>query len=396
MERHTAEGSGEEANVIRRSWGKLAMLLGGVLVVLSPSGILAAGGQAAPLALLGTVIDGTGRPPLVHGVVLLEGGSIVAVGAQEAIPAEARVFWLDGATILPGFINAHVHNTHSDRTLLEQWAQGGVTTVRDLGAPLGQDWWVRASDPRFATVLYAGPIVTVPGGYPIAGNGFPSLAVTSPEDGRAKIEELARQGADLIKISLESHAGPILTPEETIAIVETAHALGLAVSVHVTAASDLRQAVEAGVDDIAHMVRDSVPDALLETMVEEQIAWVPTLAAIRPSGSTLRRFLDLGGIVAVGNDSGYLGFDLGMPMDEIRTLFEAGMTPMEIVVASTRNGARVLRREATLGTLEAGKQADILVVRGDPLADLEALDDPLLVIHNGVVIKDETAPQPGT
>ena len=72
------------------------------------------------------------------------------------------------------------------------------------------------------------------------------------------------------------------------------------------------------------------------------------------------------------------------------------MTPMEILVASTQNAARVLRRETTLGTLEAGKQADVLVVRGDPLADLEALTDPLLVIHKGVVIRDETAPKPGS
>ena len=380
------------------SWGKCAILLGGVVLALLSSGILSEGGRAAPLALLGTLIDGTGRPPLADGVVLLEGESIVAVGSRKdvTIPAGARVYRLEGATILPGFTNAHVHNTHSDRTLLEEWALGGVTTVRDLGAPLGQDWWVRTSDPRFTTVLYAGPIVTVPGGYPIAGNGFPSLAVTSPEDGRAKIEELAREGADVIKISLESHAGPILTPEETIAIVDTAHTLGLPVSVHVTAVSDLRQAVEAGVDDIAHMVRDSVPNTLLETMVEREIAWVPTLAAIGPAGSTLRRFLDLGGVVALGNDSGYLGFDVGMPMDEIRALAQAGMTPMEILVASTQNAARVLRRETTLGTLEAGKQADVLVVRGDPLADLEALTDPLLVIHKGVVIRDETAAKSGS
>jgi imidazolonepropionase-like amidohydrolase len=78
-----------------------------------------------------------------------------------------------------------------------------------------------------------------------------------------------------------------------------------------------------------------------------------------------------------------------MPMDEIRSLAEAKMTAMEILVAATRKGARVLRRGATLGTLEAGKQADVLVVRGDPLGDLEVLDDPLLVLHRGVVIRGE-------
>jgi len=132
-----------------------------------------------------------------------------------------------------------------------------------------------------------------------------------------------------------------------------------------------------------------VPDELLAAMVRQGIAWVPTLAATRETAGTVRRFLDAGGIVAVGNDSGYLEFDLGMPMDEIRSLAEAKMTAMEILVAATRNGARVLQRGATLGTLEAGKQADVLVVRGDPLGDLEVLDDPLLVLHRGVVIRGE-------
>jgi imidazolonepropionase-like amidohydrolase len=383
--------------VSRKSRVKFAIVIGGAALVSLGSGVLSGSGPAVPIALVGTVIDGTGRPPLIDGVVLLEGESIIAVGSRDdmEIPAEARVYELEGGTILPGFINAHVHNTHAGRALLEAWAREGVTTVRDLGAPLGATWWVRSDDPRLATVLSAGPIVTVPEGYPIAANGFPSLTVTSPQDARQKIQGLAMQGAEVIKISLESRAGPILTLEETIAVVETAHSLNLPVSVHVTAVSDLRQAVEAGVDDVAHMVNGSVPDELLAAMLRKGIAWVPTLAATREAAGTLRRFLDSGGLIAVGNDSGYLGFDVGMPMDEIESLARAGMTPLEILVAATRNGARVLRREATLGTLEPGKLADVLVVRGDPLADLEALSNPLLVVHRGVVIREGVLPRGG-
>ena len=92
----------------------------------------------------------------------------------------------------------------------------------------------------------------------------------------------------------------------------------------------------------------------------------------------------------MGNDGGYLpGIELGMPMREIQAMHEAGMTPMQIIVAATRDAAYVCRRDVVLGTLEVGKVADILVVNGDPLQDLDSLQDVLLVIHDGVIIRDE-------
>ena len=343
----------------------------------------------------GTLIDGTGAEPLLDAVLVIQGERIVAVGprGEVQIPPDAR--WVDlpaGATLLPGFINAHVHNAYQEYHL-KTWAQEGVTTVRDVGAPLGFPYFSTrdrlGANPELARVVSAGPLVTVPEGYPIAWNDFPSLTVTSPEDARQKINQLFEDGADLIKITLESSAGPILSPEEAAAIVETAHAWGAPVTAHVTRPDDLLRALDAGVDDVAHIVPDRVSDEVLRRMIEMGVYWVPTFAAFDGRGSNnLSRFMAFGGQVALGNDGGYLeGLEIGMPMREIELMQSAGMTPMDVIVAATRNAAHVCRLSDSLGTLQVGKLADVLVVEGDPLQDLHALGDVRLVVHGGVVIR---------
>ena len=231
--------------------------------------------------------------------------------------------------------------------------------------------------------------MTVPGGYPIAGNGFSSLTVTSPEDARQKINKLIDDGADVIKITLESSAGPMLSPQEALAIVETAHGRGIPVTVHATRVRDLRQALDAGVDDVCHIVLDAVSDDDIRWMVENGVYWIPTFEPLHGQGQdNLRRFLTAGGQAALGNDSGYLqGMQIGMPMSEIEWMRAAGMTPMQIIMAATLNGARVCRREGALGTLELGKIADAVVVGGDALQDLQALLDVRVVVHRGAIIR---------
>jgi imidazolonepropionase-like amidohydrolase len=349
-----------------------------------------------PLVLLGTLIDGTGADPLPDAVLVIEGSRIVAVGPRAAvsIPPDAQIIDLPQATILPGFVNTHVHNAYNARNL-QIWAQAGVTTVRDLGERLGRPYFATRdrlrADPHNARLIAAGPLVTVPGGYPIAGNNFPSLTVTSPQDAREKIEQLVDEGADVIKITLTSGGAPSLSPEEAAAIVETAHARGIPVTAHATTAQDLLRALDAGVDDVAHMAVDRVSNDVIRRMVDAGVAWVPTLEALENrGGNNLRRFVKAGGRVALGNDGGYLpGLEVGMPMREIEAMHEAGMTPMQIIVAASRDAAYVCRRADLLGTLELGKNADILVVNGDPLRNLDALQDVQLVIHDGVIIRDE-------
>lgn len=144
---------------------------------------------------------------------------------------------------------------------------------------------------------------------------------------------------------------------------------------------------------MAHLAVDRVPDDLIREMVSAGIAWVPTLEPLDFKGKdNLRRFVRAGGVVALGNDSGYLeGIEMGMPMREIHAMRDAGMTPMQIIVAATRDAAQACRQADLLGTLQPGKAADILVVEGDPLRDLDVLLDVLLVVHGGVIIRDEAA-----
>jgi enamidase len=350
----------------------------------------------SPLILTGRLVDGTGREPIPECVLIILGERIAAVGAlgEVTIPQRGQIIELPGAMILPGFVNAHVHNTYG-RQNRETWARAGVTTVWDLGERPGVQWFtVRDSlnqHDELAHVLAVGPLVTVPGGYPIAGMGFPSLTVDSPEDARQKVAQLIHEGADAIKITLTFGSAPTLSLAEASAIVEVAHEHGVPVTVHATEVAALERALEAGVDDIAHIVSERVPDRLIQRMVKQGVAWVPTFDALDGRGlENLRRFIQAGGTVAMGDDAGYLSrLEVGMPMREMEWMVKAGMTPSLIIISATRDAARVCRRDAVLGTLEAGKLADILVVDGDPLSDLQALRRVTLVIHRGTIIQDE-------
>jgi imidazolonepropionase-like amidohydrolase len=355
--------------------------------------LLAETPETAPIVLAGTLIDGTGAGPVADAVLVIWGKVIVDVGPRDTVslPDGAQVIELEGATMLPGLINAHVHNAY-DRRNLEKWARAGVTTVRDLGAPTGEPYFATRdrlrADPRYSRVVAAGPIMTVPEGYPIAGNNLPSLTVTSPEDAKEKIDGLIDDGAEVIKIAIASDAGPILSPQEAAAIVEAAHARGIPVSVHATELVDLKRALAAGVDDVNHMAVDHVPNQVIRQMVDAGVSWVPTFDALGGRGlDNLRRFIRAGGRVALGNDAGYLrGLEIGMPMEEIAWMDKAGMTPMQIIVAATRDAAYVCRLDDEVGTLEVGKVADLMVVEGNPLQDLNALRNARMVVREGVVI----------
>jgi len=364
------------------------------------------------LALVnGRLIDGTGTEPLPDAAVLIEGTRIASVGplARAQIPADAQVLDAVGATILPGLINAHVHAAYNESTL-KAWAAGGVTTVRDLGngGSRNELFALReemGAKPACARLVAAGPMVTVPGGYPMVPWGGSGLTVTSADDARQKVGALLDDGADLIKIALESGATfgreiPMLSPAEAAAIVEVAHERGTLVSAHVTAARDVGAALDAGVDDLAHMVVDDLPDALVERVISAGATWIPTLelwdGVSRKEGigldrraiRNLERYVAAGGRVALGTDyAGYTTpFQLGTPIREVELMLEAGMSPLQIFVAATRNAAQVCNLGSEIGTLEPGKRADILVLEDDPLQDVHALTRIRWVLRDGVVI----------
>jgi imidazolonepropionase-like amidohydrolase len=426
-------GAGQVSLVTREGEIRGTLPIDATVVAWQPAGELiapislrppAATAETRPLAPLlaltnGTLIDGTGVEPVDGAVLLTEGGRIKAVGtaATITIPPTAEVIDVQGATILPGFFNAHVHQSTNAQTLAA-WAQAGVTTVCDLASVTGvvQDWdqWIIQAQrptpsffhfrdavrehPQYARLVVAGPIVTVPGGYPIPVWGAEiALTVGSPEDARQKVAALLAAGADIIKISLEQ--GSKLSREEVAAIVTVAHEHGTQVITHVGSASHLVVGVAGGIDAVAHMAYTSISDELIARMVAGDIIVVPTLAVQetydveRTAGENLRRFVAAGGKVALGDDYGNPGIQLGMPIHEMELMQAAGMTPMQIIVAATQHGARVCNVEEELGTLEAGKTADVLVVAGDPLQDIHALENVQLVVRDGVVIyREDSSP----
>ncbi len=367
--------------------------------------------QAVELQLVvlagGVLIDGTGAPPLPDAAVVVRGDRIIEIGraADVDVPSSATVISVRGATILPGVFNAHVHSGYRESSL-EAWAHGGVTTVRNLGGS-AQFALVDtlALNPALARVVASGPFVTVPNGYPIVPWGSTTpVTVVGPDQARSAVNQLIDQGADIIKIALESGADfgrliPTLSLQEATAVVETAHARGIPVSAHVTTSPDLPRALDAGVDDIAHMVVDYPSSAVLARAVAQGVVWIPTLELWRVVGynhepravANLRRFVEAGGTVALGTDyDGYdAPFQLGMPVIEMELMQQAGMSPMQIIVSATRNGALVSNRLGDLGTVEVAKLADLVVVGGDPLQDIHAMADVRLVMHSGVVIRND-------
>ncbi len=356
----------------------------------------------------GTLVDGTGADPIRDSVLVISQGAIESAGSAigTSVPPDAQVVDVSGCTVLPGFINAHVHSSYDEATL-RAWARGGVTTIRDLGADPARPLFALRDElgrnPQSARLVAAGPLVTVPNGYPIVPwSSRSALPVLSPQDAREKVGQLLDDGAEIVKIAVESGASfsltiPVLSRDEIAAIVAVAHERGTRTTAHVLTSDDLARALNGGVDELAHMVCDQPSDALMERAVAMGVLWVPTLELWRCVGggprqraiSNLRRFVQAGGSVALGTDyAGYTcSFDLGLPLREIESLLSADMTPMQIVVAATRQGARACNREHNLGTLQPGKIADVLVVAGDPLHNIQALEDVVLVLRAGVAIE---------
>ena len=365
-----------------------------------------------------TLIDGNGGEPVNRSAVVIQGDRILFSGPKDEIeiPTNSTVYDLRGLTILPGFFNTHVHEVSFtngtegvlELSRLEAWAWEGVTTLRDVTSPRSALLRYKQAesiqdDPFLARLLMSGPCFEVPGG---RAETYNRVIIHSPEDARAKTEQLLDDGVDLVKLYFEDgsifgESWNVMTTEEARMIVKVAHGRGKKVTVHVQEAYLVEQALDAGVDDICHsQVDEPVPDHLIERMVEQGVALVPTLEMsntwrpyLEMSWVNLRRMVELGVDVAMGTDYSYtfnIEFEIGMPLREMQLMEEGGLTPMQIIVAGTKNSARVCGLDHELGTLERGKIADLIVVGGDPLEDLSVLKHGLvMVVHSGVVIRDD-------
>lgn len=406
-----------------RGWRTLAALGCAAAVAAGSAGCSPAATPSSGVTLAlthGMLIDGTGAAPVADATVLIAGDKIAAAGpaAATSIPAGTRTIDLHGAAILPGFIDAHVHQGFSESNL-RAWARGGVTTVRDEGAPISQidglkEFRARTSkDPGLARLISFGSVLAVPGGF---GQRF----ADSVEAFRLAVADEFEKGVDGIKIALEDgfddgytgsldgiqissadgralgHGLPKPTAEELKAVVEAAHDHGLRVSGHLTQGDYMDELLDSGVDDIAHLPTDAVSNESLQRMADDDVYIVTTFTGLDSIGASGQRdalmyVVKTGGKVALGSDNGGgpADFEPGIPMSELDQMAEAGMDPMDILVASTRNAAHVCGLDGKVGTLTPGLTADVLVVDGDPLDDLRALEHIRLVVHGGTIVRDE-------
>lgn len=381
--------------------------------------VLGRSADPTPLAIVnGLLIDGTGSEPIPNAALVIEQGIIAAVGPRDQIdiPEDAIVVDAQGGAILPGFIDAHTHVLDSlpledgmisevNRTVyLTMPLEAGLTTVRDLGSHYSSAEEIEAlrtqlhqygnSAPR---ILLTGPLLSVTGSWARA--SFQSQSLVPPidtiEDARVVTEALLAAGVDQIKILDDpgpGDPGPTLTQQQFTAIVEAAHAKGVWVTSH-SAGTETLKALASGVDELAHWPPTSrpgfppepLPEGVLDQMIEAEIAIVSTFNVTKPTPDELRRFLDAGGTIAMGTDGPPAG-----PLDrftrELDVMLIFGMTPMEVIVASTAHSAYVLGLSDHLGTLEPGKLADVIVVPGNPLEDMAAMRNVQVVIRGGELV----------
>lgn len=399
------------------------------------------------------VIDGTGAAPIVNGVVVVTDDKIVAVGPESAvrIPAGARRVDLGNATLLPGFIDMHVHLVgreiedpakqhanvseypgvsaiigaeHARRTLL-----GGFTSVRQVGADGFEDIGLRKAieegfvpGPRMQAGAHS---LGITGGHCDENNYRPGLKDGSPKTGiadgveevRAAVRYQVKYGADVIKTCATAGVlsggdadvgAPQYTFEELKAMVDEATKMGRKVAAHAHGTEGIKVATRAGVASIEH--GSFLDEEGAKLMAERGTFLVPTMMA----GEAVLRAADNGGLppyvvvkaraaatamknatriaiaagtpIALGTDAG-VGKH-GENAHEFTLLVEwGGMTPMQAIVAGTSSAAKLLGWDARLGTLTAGKLADIVAVPGDPLADVKVLERVSFVMKNGVVFK---------
>ena len=319
----------------------------------------------------------------------------------------------------------------------KQLLLAGVTTAVDLGAPLEASLAVRDRIARGevpgARLLMAGPWITRrvsfwPENY--------QIGISSPEEASAAVERLAEAGVDVIK------AWVGLTREDYQAVADTAHRHGLRVHAHVYAPDDVRNALEGGVDVLTHagsagtppyepdLVQDIVvagrpvvitgahrvwvfpatvefPERLQDPRLREDLPAVMydelqrsfqnfhTLPYFQTTArqmffgdASLGQWIEAGAVMGMGTDSGTpMNFHTEALWRELKAHVDLGMTPMEAIVAATRVNARILGLADDLGTIEPGKIADIVVLRGDPRFSITELNEPVLVVKEGKVYR---------
>lgn len=411
--------------------------------------------MATTLIRNGTLIDGTGARPIADGGVLIADGRIAAVGtvASLNVPDGTTEIDVQGGHILPGLIDTHVHmmveGMNTDEHLVRPFSYNfyraigffrstlecGITTVRDAG---GTDVGVKQA---VEDGIFPGPriqvstaVLGITGGH---GDSWHLSGITVPlfpeypglpdgicdgvEGVRKKVREVLRAGAEVVKVC---STGGVLSPtdhpeftqfsiEELEVIVQEAHfRRGLRVMAHAQGSEGIKNAIRAGIHSIEHAM--FVDDEVIELALAAGTYFVPTLlaplAVIEQAAATgampeyglrkARETIDVhresigkahraGVRIAMGTDAGVMPH--GTNLRELGLMADIGMSPMEVIVATTKVAAECMGWEDRVGTLEVGKLADVTVSSVDPLTRIHDLADVAniaLVLKGGEIAID--------
>lgn len=323
--------------------------------------------------------------------VLVEGEHVTAVGPASELRSPGMTELRVEGTVLPGFIDLHVHaSSVTSEALLSK----GLTTVRDLAEPAIS---LPPPDPAPGTVrrIVAGPIITAPGGYPIGSWGRAiAKPVSSPEEAAAAVDDLHAAGAGVIKTALEPGGDknwPMLGAAELRALVREAHEQNLRVTVHVEdGVLPVKRALAVGIDEFAHMPCRGQSPALIRQIAEAGVPVVATLDVQHSSWCednmrNARIFVAAGGKLLYGSDMGNPGIPAGIDVEELELMEEAGLSLEAVLRAATADAGKALGL-APLGVIAPGAPADLIAVNGDIREDLRTLWRPVLVISGGVVV----------
>jgi imidazolonepropionase-like amidohydrolase len=403
----------------------------------------------------GTLIDGLGSTPLPNAGVLIIENRIHAVGDANSLSLpDAPIKEIDagGGYILPGFIDTHVHlvleGIHLVRDMatpfslrffnsvghMRRTVEAGVTSVRDAGgADAGMKQAVETGVVLGPRMQISVAVLSITGGHMDywmrSGNefhllpaypGFPDGRCDGVDGVRQKAREVLRAGADVIKICA---TGGVLSPtdhpefaqfspEELDVIVrEAAYRGGVKVMAHAQGSAGIKNAVRAGIHSIEHGIY--LDDEAIELMLKQGTFLVPTLlapiAALEIGGEggmadyaiqkaresveahreSISRAHRAGVKIAMGTDAGIMPH--GANLRELGLMVNVGMTPMEAIVAATKNAAECLGWQDKVGTIQVGKLADIVIAKTSPLLDIRSLEHAenlVLVMKDGKIVKD--------